>query len=160
MGPPGVGHRYRDERRGEAGLHLVGRGLLEGLLAGALLAPCVLLAAGLGAVLLEPGASPVVDENLVTVLTASVMVGALLGLAGGVLAVVSIGVVVRWGRTSCSPWTSAWLAPALVVGLATLGLAVAADFWVFYPAALPAAAVTAWRSHRAVTDFRRRAELP
>ncbi|WP_340290833.1 hypothetical protein [Aquipuribacter hungaricus] len=160
MGPPGAGHRYRDERRSEAGLRLVGRGLLEGPLAGAVLAPCVLLAASLGAVLLEPGARPVLDETLVTVLTASVVIGALLGLAGGVLALVSIGVVVRWGRTGWSSSTSVWLAPAMVVGLATLGLAVAAGFWVFYAAALPAAAVTGWRSHRAVAGFRRQVKLP
>ena len=157
----GASAEHHDKRRAEAGMRLVGRGLVESMLAGAAVGPAVLLVSLLVGVRLDLGLGPVFDEVVVVgVLVLSVVVGTVLGLGGGVLALALLGVVTRADRVGWTASTAGWLVPAGVVGLATIGAAVGADFWAYYAAALPAAVLTAWRARRANPRFREKVVLP
>lgn len=143
------------QRRDEAGLLLVGRGLLEGLVVGALLGPAVLLLMGLLEVADNPADVFQGGDLAVAIGSGSfaAMVAAPLGLAGGVLALAVLGLVARWQRDTWTTARAAWLAPALAVGVATTLAGVVDDWWWFYVAAPPATALTAWRVRRAVTRY-------
>lgn len=143
------------QRHDEAGLLLVGRGLLEGLIAGALLGVILLLLMGLLDVADNP--ADVFQGGALAVAIGSgafaAMVGAPLGLAGGVLALGVLGLVARWQRDTWTTARAAWLAPALAVGVATTVAGVIDGWWWLLVAAPLATALTAWRVRRAVTRY-------
>ncbi|WP_336922058.1 hypothetical protein [Aquipuribacter sp. SD81] len=147
----------REQRRTDAGLRLVGRALLEGMAAGAVLGAAVLLAPLLAGLALAPGGAREAGLEpgyVLLVVAVAAAVGTGLGLAGAVCVLVVLGVVVRLDPRSWPASCAAWLAPAVAVTAATLVLGLVTDVGWFLGAAAPAGVVTAWRARRALAGFR------
>ncbi|WP_380164788.1 hypothetical protein [Jannaschia sp. R86511] len=150
------------QRRDEAGLRLVGRGLLESLVAGMAIGPIVVLlmllifyAADLADIFRNGNLGQAAAYGFFALVIATPV-----GLAGGVLALVVLGVVTRYRASDWATSRTAWLAPAVTVGVATVISGVLSGLWWFYLAAAPAAAITAWRGQRAVTRYANATAVP
>ena len=143
------------QRRHEAVRLLVGRGLLEGLVAGAAMGPFVLVLSGVVGFAADPSSGLSAGDlpDVVVISLVAAIWAAPFGLAGGVLALVAAGVVARWTHDGWTTSPAAWLAPAVVVGGATAVAGVVVGLWVFCLAAVPAAAIAAWRVRRAVARY-------